>query len=253
MKNNLIKNFLNYKKKVAVITGNEGKIGKKIENLFLSLGCKVYGIDLKKNNKSKNTFVGDISDNNFIEECLEKIIKKEKRIDIIINNAGISYFTPFYKRTDKEINKTIKSNISGIINIIKNYYLLHRKNNLKKCRIINISSIYGLVSPDLRIYKKNDNINSEIYGASKAGVIQLTKYYACALAKDNIIVNSISPGGISDKNHKKNFINSYKKRVPANRMGEEEEIFGALIYFSNDYCTYTTGQNLIIDGGLTSW
>lgn len=253
MKNKTIYNFLNFKKKVIIITGNEGKIGKKIENFFLSLGSKVYGIDLKKNIKSKNTYVGNVSDEKFIKSVLANVIKKEKKIDIIINNAGISFFTPFYERTNNEIIATVNSNISGIINIINNYYKIHKQKKLKKCKIINISSIYGVVSPDLGIYKKNDNINSEIYGASKAGVIQLTKYYACALAKYNIIINSISPGGISDKNHKTYFKKNYEKKVPMNRFGNEEEIFGALIYFSSDNSSYTTGQNLVIDGGLTLW
>ena len=76
---------------------------------------------------------------------------------------------------------------------------------LKKCKIINIGSIYGNISPDFRIYGKNDNFNSEIYGATKAGVIQLTKYLSVLMSKYNINVNSMSPGGI---------YNEIKNKIP---------------------------------------
>ena len=75
-----------------------------------------------------------------------------------------------------------------------------------ECKIINISSIYGLISPEFKIYEKGDRFSSEIYGATKAGLIQLTKYYSVLLAKYNILVNCISPGGIVNKKFKlKNF------------------------------------------------
>jgi len=252
MINNPINKLLDFNNKIVIVTGNEGNLGSKIEKFYLSLGCKVYGIDVIKK-KSPNTFVGNVSNNEFVINLFKKIINKEKKIDIIINNAGKSYFTPFYKRTNKEIESTIETNITGIINVIKNYYLIHKKKKLRQCKIVNISSIYGLISPDLRIYKKGDNVNSEIYGATKAGVIQLTKYFASALAKNNIIVNAISPGGIVNAHHKKNFIKEYKRKVPLNRLGRTEDMLGALMYLTSKSCSYTTGQNIVIDGGLTCW
>ena len=247
----MLKKLFDLKKKIVLITGIEGQLGKQIKKLYVSLGCKVYGIDLLKNKKSK-TFIGDISDLSFVNKIIRKIIDKEKKIDIIINNAGKSFFTPFHKRTPVELKSTLDSNLIGMINIINTYYVAHKKYKLKNCNIVNISSIYGVVAPDLKIYNKKDNLNSEIYGATKAAVIQITKYYACALAKNNIIINSISPGGIKNKNHSKNFIKKYKKKVPMGRFGKENELFGALIYFSSEGSSYTTGQNLIIDGGFTS-
>ncbi len=71
--------------------------------------------------------------------------------------------------------------------------------------------------------------------------------------KYNILVNCISPGGIVDKNHKKKFVKKYNQKVPMNRLGLEKDLIGAVIYFSSDACSYTTGQNLVIDGGFTSW
>ena len=120
------------------------------------------------------------------------------------------------------------------------------------CKIINIGSIYGVRSPDFSIYDDNNNMNSEIYGGSKAAIIQITKYFAVLLAKKNIIVNCISPGGLENKNFQKNkFIYNYSKKVPLGRMCKEEDLKMALLYFSNTETNYTTGQNLIIDGGFT--
>ena len=241
-----------FKGKVILITGSEGKLGKAIKKTYLDRGARIYGIDIKKSNQ-KNIFKTDISNQKSVEKIISKIVKLEKKIDVIINNAGVSVYSPFEKRRPSEIDYTLKVNVKGLINIIKSYFILHKKNKLKSCKIINISSIYGTVSPDLRIYSSKDNINSEIYGASKAAVIQLTKYFATLFGKNNILVNAISPGGIKDKNHSKSFVSKYKNRVPMNRLAIEKDILGAILYFSGDNCTYTTGQNLIIDGGLSSW
>jgi NAD(P)-dependent dehydrogenase (short-subunit alcohol dehydrogenase family) len=247
--------LFNFRNKVVIITGSEGKLGSKISDLYINLGSKVYGIDLKSKNKidDKKFFRGSITNEKFLKNVLLKILNKEKRIDIIINNAAATVYTPFEKRTEKEINLVLNTNIKGTINVCRTYFALHKKKKLKSCKIINIASIYGIVSPDFRIYGKKDNINSEIYGASKAALIQLTKYFAVSMAKHNIKVNCISPGGIEDKKHSKSFIKNYRSRVPLNRMANVSDLYGALIYFSGENCNYTIGQNLIIDGGLSIW
>ncbi len=255
MKKINLNKLFNFRNKVVLITGSEGKIGSKISDLYLNLNSKVYGIDLqsKKKKDNKKLFRGDIANEKFIKKVLLKILYREKKIDIIINNAGATIYTPFKKRSEKEINLVLNTNVKGTINVCKAYFNLHKKKKLKSCKIINIASIYGVVSPDFRIYGKKDNLNSEIYGGSKAALIQLTKYFAVSMAKYNIKVNCISPGGIKDKKHSKYFVKNYCSRVPLNRMGDISDLYGALIYFSGENSDYTIGQNLIIDGGLTAW
>jgi NAD(P)-dependent dehydrogenase (short-subunit alcohol dehydrogenase family) len=250
----LINKFFNFKNKVVLITGCNGQIGASLVNLFINSHSKVYGIDIKKSKTKKklNFIKGDISNQNEIKSMLNKIFTKEKKIDIVINNAGITVFGNFKKRTDKEINKVFKTNVGSVINMIKNYTILYDRNKLKKGKIINISSIYGFLSPDFKIYSKGDRFSPEIYGATKSSIIQLTKYYAVLLAKKNININCISPGGILNKKvQTQKFINKYKKRVPKNRMGNVLDLLTAVIYLSSDYSDYTTGQNIIIDGGLS--
>jgi len=242
-----------YKNKIVLITGVSGQVGGFTVKFFLKLGCIVYGIDIKKSKIKSSKFIFkklDISDELKTQNFINEIYRKHKRIDVVINNAAISYKTNFKNRTSKELKETIDINLSSPINIIKN---IAKKHNSKLiCKIINIGSIYGVRSPDFKIYDNSNNMNSEIYGASKAAIIQITKYFAVLLAKKNIIVNCISPGGLKNKNFQKSkFISNYSKKVPLGRMCKEDDLKMALLYFSNTETNYTTGQNLIIDGGFT--
>ncbi len=253
-----IDTLFNFQNKIVLITGSSGQIGSALVNLFLDLGSKVYGFDqVSKKIKNRNfKFIKtNVSNKINVKKNILKITKSEKKIDIIINNAGYSVFTKYYKRTDKEINKTVDVNIKGVTNMINEYSEIHKRYKIKKCNIINISSIYGLLSPDFRIYGKNDRFNSEIYGATKASVIQLTKYYAVILSKYNININCISPGGILNKNkpQAKDFVKKYSKRVPKQRMGIVEDLFTGILFLSSDKSNYIIGQNIIIDGGLSTW
>lgn len=258
MKNLNIESLFNFRKKTILITGASGLFGSSITKLFLNLGSKVYGFDkIKDTIKHANyKFVKiDITNKNIIRKKINDIVKKDNKIDVIINNAAVSIFSKYDKRTDIELDKTINTNIKGLLNIINSYVHAHKKNNLKKCSIINIGSIYGSLSPDFRIYGKKDRFSSEIYGATKAAVIQLTKYYSVLLSKYKINVNCLSPGGIFNKNKPQNkkFIREYSKRVPQARMGDVENLFTGILFLASDHSNYVNGQNIVIDGGLSSW
>ena len=113
--------------------------------------------------------------------------------------------------------------------MINEYSKIHKKFNLKKCNIINLSSIYGLLSPDFSIYGKNDRFNSEIYGATKASVIQLTKYYAVILSKENIIINCISQGILNKKTLRQKILLRIIQKSPKTKNGK----CGRFIYSSS--------------------
>jgi len=251
-------NLFNFEKKIILITGSSGQLGTAFSKLFLGLGAKVYGIDVKKTKiNHKNFFFKriDITKKKIVEGAINKIMIKNKKIDVILNNAGYSVFTKFYKRTDNEFNKSVNINLKGTLNVINSYFKAHKKRKLKKCNIVNIASIYGVMSPDFRIYGKTDNFNSEIYGATKAGIIQLTKYYSVFLSKYNINVNCLSPGGVVNtlKPQKKIFVKKYSSRVPKNKMATAEDLYTGILFLSSDKSNYVSGQNIIIDGGLSSW
>ena len=118
--------------------------------------------------------------------------------------------------------------------------------------LINVASIYGVVGPDHRIYDGQPFRSFPAYSASKAGIIGLTRWLATWWAKDGIRVNCVSPGGVYN-DHDERFSNAYGNRTPMGRMAERDEITGILVYLLSDSSRYCTGQNFVIDGGLTCW
>lgn len=122
--------------------------------------------------------------------------------------------------------------------------------------IINIASMYGLVSPDLRLYENPQTSNPPFYGAAKAALLQWTKYAACEFGPEKIRVNSISPGPFpSDQTQKINpeFVKKLMSKVPLGRMGKSHEIQGAILLLASSASSFINGANLSIDGGWTSW
>ena len=243
-----------FKNKRVLITGCNGNLGSKITKKFLSLNAKVIGIDLNKKTliKSKNLKYYDVNllQSKEIEDLFKKI-KKEK-IDILINNAAVSFKGIFEKRTDEQFQYTFDANLLAPLKLIK--FFCRDENKSKKKIVVNIASIYGSISPDHSLYKENKKNNSEIYGATKAGLIQITKYFSQYYGKKNIRFNSISPGGFLDSKIFKDkiFLKKYSKKVPLERMGNPEEIIPSVIFLSSEFSSYINGHNLIIDGGMSS-
>jgi NAD(P)-dependent dehydrogenase (short-subunit alcohol dehydrogenase family) len=200
-------------------------------------------------------FMVDITKKSDYDKLYENIIKKFGVIDIVINNAGVSVFEDFERRPEESFDWVMDVNLKGTFFGIQSFVNLFDKYSLKKASIINIGSIFGVVSPDYRNYTDLPRKNSEVYGATKAGVIHMTKYFAVHLADRNIRVNCVSPGGIFNPQNPQGegFMENYAFRTPMKRMADDEEMIGAILYLASDASTYTTGQNIVIDGGLTAW
>ena len=241
--------------KTILITGCSGFLGSELTNKLLQKNYVVIGFDKKKNKKIKHkNFLFkkiDITSETQVKKSINYFFLRLKKIDVVINNATYSPYSHFSDRTYKDFKKTVDINLFGPFNIIKNYYENVVKYKIKSGNIINIASVYGMLSPDFNIYKNKKKINSEVYGASKAGLIQMTKYFATILAEKNIIVNSVSPGGIENqKTQTKKFIKNYSKNVPIKRMANLDEVLEIIICLVEMRGRYLTGQNLVVDGGL---
>ena len=247
----MIDKIFNIKKKKIVITGSNGYLGSFLVKKLKNLGCTVIEIDIQKKNKV-NYYNCNLTSEKEVKNTLNLIIKKHTKIDVLINNAAFSPFEHFTLRKEVNFDKTINVNLKGPFFLIKNLALLKNANH--KLKIINISSIYGLISPNKSIYDKNTKRhNSEVYGASKAGLLQMSRYFSTHLNQYNMTINSISPGGILNRNHQhKNFISKYSKLNPMNRMALREDILGAVIFLSTKASDYVNGQNIIIDGGMSA-
>ena len=241
----------NLNKRNIIIVGSQGQIGKNLTKKLLKENYNLILLDKKLKTKFNNFYI-DLNNDNNINKTLSKIKKKYAKIHGLVNLAAHQVFSDFKKRSIDEIDKSMNVNIKSNILITKflfNYYFKKEKYG----KIINISSIFGINSPDFKNYKKNDRKSSEIYGATKAAIIQLTKYFANYMAGFNISVNCISPGGVQNNNTQtKSFIKRYSEKIPSKRMAKADEISQLILFLLSDQSNYINGENIIIDGGYSS-
>jgi NAD(P)-dependent dehydrogenase (short-subunit alcohol dehydrogenase family) len=250
------------KNRVVLITGAAGQLGECFCDALSGAGADLAVTDIngessrlvaekysERGTRCK-AFELDVTSAVSIKDAVVKILNEFGRIDVLINNAGVGVFTPFEERTEEEFSSVLEVNLKGTFlcsQIISEQMILQGHGN-----IINIGSIYGIVSSDPDIYGVSGRNNSEVYSCSKAAVIQMTRYLAVYLAKYNIRVNCISPGGIFNY-QEKGFVESYIKKTPLGRMGECSDLKGAIVYLASDASSYVTGHNLVVDGGFTIW
>jgi NAD(P)-dependent dehydrogenase (short-subunit alcohol dehydrogenase family) len=260
------KNIFSLKKKIIVIFGGAGNLGKSFSKSLVTAGSKVYLLDLKKigtNNKNIISIKCNVLSKESVVNCFNEIINKEKKIHAVIYNVYAkpkNYYNSLENYDYSTWEEALNINLSGAF-LVCQESIKHFKKKKISGNIILISSIYGLVGPDQRIYKNlkkniyggNFKLNTPaVYGASKSGLIGLMKHLATTCGKFNIRINCLTPGGVFD-NQGDNFHKNYKNRVPLNRMANWTDYNGAIIFLVSDASRYMTGSNLIIDGGWTAW
>ena len=244
-------NIINLKNKICLVTGSNGYIGKIICEKLLKLGAKVIHTDIKKNKiKSKNSFFfkADLTSKKEIGILVEKINKKFKKIDILINNAG--YVGTSSLKNDNKFRyneEYVKLNLNNTILLTE--LIIPSLKRSKNGSIINICSIYSFLGYDYNLYKGTQMKSPLGYGVSKAGLKHYSKMLSTSLAP-KIRVNSISPGGIF-RDQPISFVKKYLLKTPLNRMGNEKDVANAVIFFSSELSSYITGQNLVVDGGYS--
>ena len=251
------------KKKVCLITGGAGFLGKKYCEFFLKKNYLVLCVDNSKknlktvqsiNSKYLFTYKCDITNEKKVKRLFE-LIKKTFFVDVLINNAAIDAI-PFKKKGiqkfpsgkmwDDEINVSLK----GSFFMIK--FFGEEMARRKSGSIINIGSDLSVIAPNQNIYKSSyDNyIKPVTYSVIKHGMLGLTKYFASLYGKSNVRVNMVSPGPIHN-NQSKKLLNELNNIIPMERLGSPKEILGLLLFLSSPDSSYITGQNILIDGGRT--
>ena len=236
--------------KVILVTGASRGIGNNIartlaqENIVIANYNKSQNEaiklkeDLKKENINIDIIKADVSKRNEVKDMIKQILEKYGKIDVLINNAGISQYKLFTDISDEDwdniININLKSNFIVTQEVVKN--MISRKNGL----IINISSIWGVTGAAMEV----------AYSTSKAGIIGLTKSLAKELGPSNIRVNAIAPGMIDTSMNSKfsdEEIKDIKEEIPLEKIGKPEEVTKCIKWLLED--TYTTGQVISINGG----
>ena len=244
--------MFNLKNKIAIITGASRGIGKIIAELFAKSGAHVVCVarsekaietlseSINNSGGSASFLACDISDEKSFNSLISHTVQGYEKLDILINNAGITKDSLIMRMNSKDWDKVLDINLKGTFHGIKSAIRPMMKNRFG--RIINITSIVGLTG----------NAGQANYAASKAGVIGLTKSVAKEIASRGITVNCIAPGWIKtdmtnelNQNIKKEFLN----RIPMNRIGTPEDIAYTALFLASDEASYITGQTITVDGG----
>ncbi len=257
------------KGKVAIVTGAAGQLGGEYVRCLLGAGARVGAFDINFNNpgstlpdEDSEDFIKvrvDVTDRASIERGLDEVIKKLGSPNILVNNAGIDVppdstvqTGPFETYPESSWDEIMRVNLKGMMlccQVIGGYMAQNGGGS-----IINIASIYGILSPDQRIYQYRERpfFKPISYCVSKSGVLNLTRYLATYWAGKNVRVNTLTLGGVFN-NQDERFIKNYSNRVPLGRMARADEYNGAILLLASDASSYMTGANLVVDGGYSCW
>lgn len=267
--------------KVILVVGGRGYLGREFCQKLTQQNAKVISADLpslskaaKKSNYKEEFFDIDqididVKNKNSVDAAVELVHQRYGRIDTLVYSVTSKphdFYLPFLECSLEGWKSVIETELDGLFLVTQKVGHYMEKNNCGN--IILISSIYGVVGNDQRIYensnldelysknlaKKEKQIFSHsVYPVVKGGVISFTRYLAAYWGKNNIRVNCISPGGIYHEGENEEFVKKYSEKVPLGRKASIDEISGSVVYLASNEASYVTGQNLIIDGGWTAW
>ncbi|MFA3784071.1 SDR family oxidoreductase [Melioribacteraceae bacterium 4301-Me] len=261
------------KNKTAIITGAIGLLGKQHCRALSEAGANIVVADLDENECKKfakslpTKSIGlalDVTDPQSIKNLRDKVLKEFGHIDVLVNNAAINDMFEDPKAAAEESKfenyplklwkKSIDVNLTGVF--LCSQILGTEMARQRYGSIINIASTYGITAPDQSLYVKRDGTQSfykpPAYSATKGAVIMFTKYLAAYWGKNNVRVNTLTPGGVENFQDEF-FIEKYSAKTPLGRMAKPTDYKGALIFLASDASNYMTGANLIVDGGWTAW
>jgi NAD(P)-dependent dehydrogenase (short-subunit alcohol dehydrogenase family) len=275
----MISNLFNVHDKVVVITGGLGQLGRQFTAALSVAGARVAIFDVRygqqnydeifagQNFNLENILVvnADVTSRRSLEAALGEVNAKWGAPHALINNAALDSPPhapaeengPFERYPETSWDKVMQVNVKGVF--LASQVVGGQMADAGRGSVINISSIYGMVSPDQRIYeyRRSRQAGMEFfkpaaYAVSKSAMLNLTRYLATYWAGKNVRVNTLTLAGVF--NHQDDeFLRGYCARVPVGRMAREDEYNGAMIFLISEASSYMTGSNLVIDGGWTAW
>ena len=268
------RDLFSLKGRTAVVTGGSGVLGTCCCHGLAAHGASVAVVDINESSASdlalslrdeygiRTIGIGcDVSDPMAVQDMVGQVEEALGDIDVLHNNAASksanlkAFFAPTEEYDIEEWRQVMSVNLDGMFLVAQavGRGMISRQRGT----IIQTASIYGVAGPDNRIYEGSHYLGGAIntpavYAASKGGVVALTRYLATTWAGHGVRVNTLTPGGVASGQNE-TFSSKYAARVPLGRMGDAHEVVGALVYLASDASSYVTGQNLVVDGGLTAW
>lgn len=265
-------NLFHVSQNIVLITGVSGQLGAEYAKAFLLRGAKVIGLDIEPAARSRaladrhasnyQFIETDVTDRASLQHALGYAQERFGTPTVLINNAAIDSPPsappeengPFEDYPEASWDKVVDVNLKGVYLCCQVFGAAMAK--AARGSIINIASIYGLVSPDQSLYeyrrKRGEIFYKPVaYSASKSGILNLTRYLAVYWAKQNVRVNSLTIAGVFN-NQEQAFLDVYCGRIPIGRMANTDEYNGSVLFLASEASSYMTGHNLVIDGGWTA-
>lgn len=262
--------------RVVVVTGGLGQLGRQFTLALLERGACVAVLDLipdvpriaerfgKHTNNESLCFVNaDVTQRDSVQDALERITTKWSTPYALVNNAALdsrpnapaSENGPFETYADASWDKVMDVNVKGVFHCCQ--VIGGAMAEQGRGSIINICSIYGMVSPDQSLYEYRRREGATFfkpvaYSVSKSALLNLTRYLSTYWARRNVRVNTLTFAGVFNQQDDE-FLKRYNPKVPLGRMAREDEYNGAVIFLISDASSYMTGSNLVMDGGFTAW
>lgn len=253
----------------ALVTGATGHVGHVIAETLAELGADLVLVDRPGTDfrelSAKLARIGtvdaqtvecDLESQADRHHMLETIGSDATHLDVLVNNAAFvgttkldGWIGDLQQQTTNCWRRALEVNLTAVFDLCRGF--APNLTQSGRGSIVNIASIYGSAGPDHRLYEGTAMGNPAAYGASKAGMIQLSRWLATTLAPA-VRVNCISPGGIR-RDQPEAFVTRYEARTPLRRMATEDDLRGAIAYLASDLSAYCTGHDLVVDGGWTAW
>lgn len=264
--------FFDVRPEIVLITGVSGQLGSEYAKAFLQRGARVVGLDvrssaggeiLSRDYPSRFLFsTADVTDKPSLQHALAEVEQRFGTPTVLINNAAIDSPPsappeengPFEEYPDASWDKVMDVNLKGVYHCCQVFGGAMAITG--KGSIINVASIYGVVSPDQSLYEyrrqRGETFFKPVaYAVSKSGILNLTRYLAVYWAKKNVRVNTLTIAGVFN-NQEKAFLDSYCRRIPIGHMANPDDYNGAVLFLASPASRYMTGANLVVDGGWTS-
>lgn len=259
-------------REIVLITGVSGQLGGEYAKAFLQRGARVVGLDVRPSASSEalsRDFAAhylfseaDVTDKSSLRRALVKVEQRFGTPTVLINNAAIDSPPsappeengPFEEYPEASWDKVMDVNLKGVFHCCQIFGgAMAAKGN---GAIINIASIYGVVSPDQNLYEYRRQRGEVFYkpvayAASKSGILNLTRYLAVYWAKKSVRVNTLTIAGVFN-NQEQAFLDAYCGRIPVGHMANADEYNGAALFLASPASRYMTGANLVVDGGWTA-